>query len=598
MKILKFLKRFKKSKNMLFKDVVNVLEEAEKTTLRLVITEKLANLFKKANPEEGKYIAYLLAGYVLPNYKGIETGVGIKTIFEALSIATGYSKEEIEKEYKKINEIGKLAYEMIEKKKQKSLLTKEMTVSDVYKTLMKIALTTGEGSVELKKKYVAELFNNSSKEEAKFIARILLNEIRAGIGEALILDALSWALIGSKQLREEIERAYNICSDIGLVAELSLKDISLIKNFKVKPFLPLRPALAERLNTAEEIFNKIGECAIEYKYDGFRMQVHKENDKIAIYSRRLEEMKNMFPDIEEGLKKINADFIMEGEAIAYNKKEDKFFSFQETMHRRRKYGIEEASKHYPLKLFLFDIMYLNGEDLTLKPFKERRETLEGLMKNYNIENITVSKMKIAKNANDIEEMFKEAVEKGLEGIMAKDLNAVYKAGKREFAWIKLKKSYLREIDTIDAVAVGYFYGKGERARFGFGGFLVCIYNEDTGKFETIAKVSSGFTESELEEFKNMCEKIEQENPDERVFSLIKPDKWIKLKYVVEIMYDEISISKQHTAGMATKGKGFALRFPRFLRIREDKDIYDVTTLREVEELYYKQREKAKKQKNE
>ncbi|MEM4295356.1 MAG: ATP-dependent DNA ligase [Candidatus Anstonellales archaeon] len=580
---------------MLFREVVTVLESIERTRSRLEITSALAELFKKTNPEEAKYLSYLLTGYILPPYYGVETGIGIKMLFDALSIASGYKKEEIEKEYKKINEIGLLAYNVIEKKKQKTLLKKEMDLSYVYKSMLKIAMLSGKGSAELKKRYTAELFNNASKEEAKYIARILLAEIRAGIGEPTILDALSWALKGTKELRDDIERAYNLCSDIGIVAETALKSPDLIKTFEINIFRPIRPALAERLASAEEIYKKIGTCAIEYKYDGFRMQVHKKNNEVAIFSRRLERMKGMFPDIEQSIKLLEPDeLIIEGEALAYDQKQGRFFSFQETMHRRRKYGIEQASKQYPLKLFLFDIMYLNGKDLTREPFKKRREILEkAIAKRPG--NIEISTLKIAKNAGEIENMFNDAIKRGLEGIMAKDLNAPYIAGKREFAWIKLKKSYGKEIDTIDAVVAGYYYGTGARAKFGFGGLLVCIYNEETDKFETIAKASSGFTEQELVKFKKMLEEIETDKPDERVVSLIKPDKWVKLKYVVEVMYDEITLSKQHTAGMQTEsGKGFALRFPRFFKLREDKDIYEATTLREIESLFYAQKSKAGK----
>jgi DNA ligase-1 len=577
---------------MLFKEIADFLEQLEKTRSRLEITSKLAEIFKRTKPEEAKMLSYILSGIILPSYYGIETGVGIKTLFDGLAIATGYKKEEIEKKYKEINEIGKLAYEIIENKKQKTLARKDLDISYVYKTLYKIATLTGQGSVELKKKYIADLFNNATKEEAKYIARILMAEVRAGIGEPTILDALSWALKGSKEMREEIERAYNLCSDIGIVTELVLKDPEAIKMFKIEPFRPIRPALAERLSSAEEIFKKIGKCAVEYKYDGFRMQIHKKGNEVAIFSRRLERMQGMFKDIEDSIKTLNAEtLIIEGEALAFNKKENRFYSFQETMHRRRKYGIEEASKNYPLKLFAFDIMYYNGNDLTKLPFKERRKKLEQVLEKRP-DNIELSNMKIAESVKDIEEFFKEATDKGLEGIMAKDLEAAYIAGKREFAWIKLKKSYSGEVDTIDAVVAGYFYGTGARAKFGFGGLLVCIYNEDTDRFETIAKASSGFTEGELKRFKDMLEKIETKEKDQRVVSIIKPDKWVKLHYVVEVMYDEITLSKQHTAGMGSEkaeSRGFALRFPRFFRLREDKSIYDATTLREVESLFYSQK---------
>ncbi len=574
---------------MEFREVAETFAKIEKISAKLEITALLAELYRKTTPEEARKLTYLLQGILLPPYYGVDLGVGEKLLMEAIARATGHSREEVEKVYKELGDEGKTAEFFLERKKQTALLTIPLTLSRVYETLFKVATAEGEGSVERKIRYLVELFNNATPLEGRYIARITVKKLRLGIGDPTIMDALSWAKVGGKEYRELIERAYNLCSDLGYVAELFLKDPSSLKDFKVQLFRPLRPALAERLRSAEEIFARLGVCGVEYKYDGFRQQVHKKGDKVAIFSRKLERMEHMFPDLVESIKKLPVEeIIFEGEALAYNEKKGRFFSFQETMHRRRKYGIEEASKEYPLHLYVFDVMYIEGEDLTTKPFKERRKRLEGIFPFAH--NLKKSHFEVAHSAEDIKAVFEEAISKGLEGIMAKDLKAPYTAGKRGFQWIKLKKSYLGEVDTIDAVAVGWFKGKGARAAFGFGGFLVAVYNEEEDRFETIAKVSSGFTEEELKTFAEWVKKETVPEPPRNVLYKLQPDHYLQPSLVIEVAYDEITLSPQHTCCIKElNGRGLALRFPRFLRVREDKEPYEATTTKEVLELFRLQR---------
>ncbi len=313
------------------------------------------------------------------------------------------------------------------------------------------------------------------------------------------------------------------------------------------------------------------------------MQIHKKEDEVKIFSRRLEPMEEMFPDIVESVKALPVkEVIFEGEALAYNEKEDRFYSFQETMHRRRKYGIDKAQEKWPLHVHVFDIMYLDGKDLTVKPLKTRRKTLEKLFPFGN--NLKKSHYIVAKNAEEIQKQFDEAMAKKLEGIMAKDLSSPYTAGKRGFQWIKLKKSYGKAVDTIDGVVFGYYHGTGQRAKFGFGGMLIAIYNDEEDIFETIAKVGSGFSEEEMANLEEMLSAIKIDKPDKRLRYKMEADVWVEPKYVVEVMFDNITRSKQHTAG-EVNGRGFALRFPRFLRLRSDKDIYEATTVKEIEEMF-------------
>lgn len=569
---------------MLFKELAEIFEQIEKTSERLVMSALIAQIYKSAEPTEAKKITYLLQGILAPPYENIELGMGEKFAEQAIAQSTGYLKKEIEKEYKKLGDLGLVVQFFLGRKKQSVLSTKNMNVSYVYDALIKIAKTSGIRSQSMKIKLLSELLNNSSPVEGKSILRFVVGQMRLGVGDSTILDGLSIAKTGDKQLREELERAYNLCSDLGLVAEIFINSPEKTKDFKIKIFKPLRPALAERLSTPEEIVKKIGKCSIEYKFDGFRMQIHKKNNIVEVFSRKLEKITHMFPEIVETTKKLKAEeIIFEGEALAYNKKKNYFYSFQETMHRRRKHGIKDSVKEYPLLLYVFDLIYLDGKDFTQKPYKERRKNIEKI---FPFGQLKVAKKRITKKPEQIRKIFEESIKHGLEGIMAKDLNAPYVAGARKFAWIKMKKSYGKIVDTIDAVIVGYYFGKGARVEFEFGGLLVAVYNTEQEKFETIAKVGSGYSEEEMKDLEKMLSKIKTLKPPFNLNWKLAPDFWVVPKYVVEIAFDDITLSSIHTCGMINE-RGYALRFPRMVKLRMDKSQNESTTVQEIIAMYNK-----------
>jgi DNA ligase-1 len=296
-------------------------------------------------------------------------------------------------------------------------------------------------------------------------------------------------------------------------------------------------------------------------------------------------MTYMFPDVVEAIKALNVEeIIFEGEALAYDNAKKRYFPFQQTMHRRRKHGIEAASEEFPLNLFVFDVLYLDGRDLTNEPYKKRRKIIEKMFKG---EILKPSKMVIISKTVDLEEKFNESITEGLEGIMAKDLDAPYTAGKRKFAWIKLKKSYGKSVDTVDGVIVGYYLGQGARAQFEFGGVLIAVYNNDSGRLETIAKVASGFSEIEMTQLRDMLEKIKTQHAPGNLDYKIEVDFWVEPKYVVEVAFDEITESPNHTCGMHGE-KGYALRFPRIVRLRDDKSVREITTTDEAVEMFDRQ----------
>lgn len=486
--------------------------------------------------------------------------------------------------------MGKVADLLLSEKRQQSLYSESLTVEKVYSTFYKIALSGGQGSQEVKIKALAELLNSATPKEARYIVRFPIGRLRLGIGDPTILDALSAYKKGDKSLRNDLERAYNLCSDLGLVAKTLFENEDEILKFRIKVFSPVRPALAERLTTAQEIIEKIGKCFIDSKYDGLRIQCHMKDGKIELFSRKLEPMTHMFPDVVEAIKKqIKAkEIIFEGEAVAYNEQTNEYLSFQLTMQRKRKYDVKEKAQEFPLRLFAFDLIYADNVDYTQMPFIKRREKLEKIIAKG--DTISLSNGIVTEDPNELEKFFQNSFEKGLEGIIAKDLNAEYVAGARKFAWIKLKRSYRGELaDTIDAVIAGYYLGKGRRAKFEFGGLLCAVYDEEEDMFRTIAKIGSGFSEDQMRELKEMLDRIKLDSKPARLDTVLKPDFFVELKYTVTIAADEITRSPMHTCGK--KGEtGYALRFPRMVgNVRFDKKAEDSTTVSEIIHLFEQQK---------
>jgi DNA ligase-1 len=569
---------------LLFSKVAEAFAEVEKRSGRIEMTEALSELFKLAGKDEIQKLTYLSQGILAPPYEGIDLGLGEKFAIAAIAASAGYSKSVVESKYKDLGDLGLVAEELLTKKKQMALSTRDMGIVYLFDSFVRIAKMSGAGSQDNKIKALTELLNNSVPLEARFIVRFVTGRLRLGVGDPTILDALSYVVSGDKTMREKLDRAYNICSDLGYVARVFLEDPRSIDAFTVKPFKPLMPALAERLSTPSEIVEKLGKCAVEMKFDGFRLQCHKKGKEVALYSRKLEVMTPMFPDVVEAIRKLPVDeLIFEGEALAFNQKEKKYYSFQQTMHRRRKHGIEKMSEELPLNLFVFDILYLDGKDLTGLAYAKRRATLETL---FPAGILKRSEYRLVESGKELDKIFDESISEGLEGIMAKDLQSPYTAGKRKFAWIKLKKSYGKMVDTIDGAIVGYYLGKGARAEFEFGGLLVAVYNEDRGRLETVAKIGSGFSEAEMNELKEMLEEVKTSVPPANLDwnEAQKPDFWVKPKYVIEVAFDDITQSPTHTC-MSKSGKGYALRFPRMMKMRSDKGVDEITTSFEVMEMY-------------
>lgn len=574
---------------MQFAQLVDYFERLEATTKRLEMLDILSELFRACDHGEIDKVVYLCQEQLLPPFRGVEIGMAEKLILRAIARATGASEAEVTRLNKERGDPGLVVEELL---RQRKTHPTGLSVQDVYGSLLRIAETVGEGSVDRKVQMLADLFQQSSPKEARYIARFVLGRLRLGVGDPTILDALSKAVAGDRSLRPDLERAYNLCSDLGLTARtLFEQGIEGIRAFRIRVGNPIRPALAERLPSPEEIVEKLGRCAVEAKLDGFRCQIHKAGDHVEIFSRNLERTTHMFPELIEAVRQQIAaqEAILEGEAVAVNEETGEIYPFQITVQRKRKHGVEEMMREYPLVLFAFDLLYADGQDYTPQPYAIRFETLSRLIRPDG--RIRLVDRIVTDDPRAIQKFFDEAVERGMEGIVAKRLDAPYQAGARGFHWIKLKRSYKGELsDTIDVVVVGYFRGRGMRAKFGIGALLGAVYDPDSDTFKTVAKIGSGLTEEEWVRIRELLDQIRTEHRPARVESVLEPDVWVEPKYVLTVLADEITRSPVHTCGKTDEEPGYALRFPRVVGwIREDKGPEDATTVKEILSMFQMQK---------
>jgi DNA ligase 1 len=567
-------------------------QKIESTTKRLEMTDLLVELLKKTPKDIISRVVYLTQGKLYPDFMGVEMGVAEKLAVKALSRAAGQSERVIQSELEKSGDIGETSQKQLEKRKQSTFFTKKLTAEHVYEMLDKLAKTSGSGAVDSKMALLCGLLTDASPKEAKWIIRTVTGNLRLGIADMTVLDALAIAYGGGKEAREFIERAYNISSDLGRVASVvTEKGIEGIKEFQVMVFEPIRPMLAERLGAPEEILEKFsGKCIAEYKYDGERIQAHKKDDKVILFSRRLENISDQYPDALELIKeKISAkEVILEAECVAMDLETGDMRPFQELMHRRRKYGVEAAIKDYPISLFAFDALFVDGKDLTQEPFPYRRKALGKIIDQT--DRMKPATQKLVSSPKQLEDFFEEAIAEGCEGLMCKSVakDSVYQAGSRGWLWIKLKRDYRSEMnDTVDLVVVGAFYGRGKRVG-AYGALLLATYNDEADIFETVTKCGTGFTDKDLAKLYEMLQKHVIPRKNSRVQSTMEADVWFEPVVVLEILGAEVTLSPIHMAAMNSirKGAGLAIRFPRFTgKYRTDKAPEDATASKEIVEMY-------------
>ncbi|MCW4050549.1 MAG: ATP-dependent DNA ligase [Candidatus Bathyarchaeota archaeon] len=577
---------------MLFDTLVEYYAKLEATTKRLEMTDILTELFTKSDAEEIDKIIYLTQGKIHPDWKGEpEIGMAEKMVIETLVKVTGLKKAKVTSLVSELGDIGLVAEETKRGKKQGNLFARQLSVTDIYYGLDEIARKSGTGSSKQKMEALGGLISDSSPLGARYLARMVVGKLRLGIGDMTILDALSQAHTGSKDARGVLERAYNQSSDLGLVAKTLEEDgLEGIENFHVRVGSPIRVMAAQRLSTSEEIIEKLeGHCSAEYKLDGERFQIHKDGETVNIFSRRLENITHMYPDAvkftQEHVKVKDA--IIEGEAVAYDPDTGKDLPFQTLMQRRRKYKIEEMMKKIPVRVYLFDCLYADGEDLTLTAYPKRIAALEKItdQKDYFklVERFETS------DPEELDRFFQQSIEDGTEGLVVKSTGeeSIYRAGARSWLWVKLKRSYQSKMeDHVDLVIVGAFHGRGRRAGT-YGALLVAAYDPKKDIYRSVCKVGTGLTDENLEQIPKTLEPYRLDHRHARVDSLMEAEIWFEPVVVMEVLGDELTLSPNHTAAFneIREGSGLAIRFPRFTRWRDDKSAEETTTVQELLDMY-------------
>jgi DNA ligase-1 len=558
------------------------------------MTDILAALLKETPKGDLPMLAYLTQGKLRPDYEGVEVGLAEKLALRVLGAVTGMSQDEVSKSYVKLGDIGSSAEQLLQRKDQGTLFSEALTLKRVYDTLYRISQQAGQGSTDLKLKELVSLLNDASPREARYIMRTVTGELRLGVADYTMLDACAVAFLGSKAERTKLERAYNVHPDMGFVLQtLAQKGRRGIAAIRVKVGVPIRPMLAERLESARAIIEKMGnkEVAAEYKLDGERLQMHKNGDKVTLFSRRLEVITANYPDAVELVRSyVKAkSAILEAEVVAINEDTGEYLPFQELMHRRRKYGVEDAIKQYPVALNFFDLLFAGGKDFTKASYEVRRRKLALTVKAT--ERTRLVPALRTSDPDKVEKFMEDAIANGCEGLVVKDLTAYYRAGAREFAWIKLKREYRSELtDTLDLVVIGAFHGKGRRAGT-YGTYLLAAYDDERSLFTSITKVGTGFSDEDLVRIPKLLKQYESHVRPPDVESKMEPDIWFRPSVVLEIIASEVTLSPIHTAGFGKirEGSGIAARFPKFTgKVRDDKKPKDTTTVGEIVKMYQRQ----------
>lgn len=580
---------------MKYEALADAYQELEKTTKRLRKTFIISKLLQKTKESNLDKVILLLQGRVFPIYDEREIGVASKLVIKAMATATGYSSDKIVDQWRKTGDLGEVAEKLISGKKQNTLFSEELTVKIVFDSLQKLSTIEGQGSVDQKVKLIAKLLSLSSPEEAKYVVRNVLGELRVGVAEGTLRDAIAWAYLkdikpnyneeddsinpeSREKYKEQlsiVQEALDKTNDFLIVAKAAKEGISELKKIKLKVGTPIKVMLGPKATTIEEAFKIVNKpAAIEYKYDGFRMLVNKNKDKIKIFTRRLDEVTKQFPEVKEFiLKNVKAEkCILDAEAAGYDSKTGKYTPFQSISQRiRRKYDIDRLAKEFPVELNVFDILYYEDKDVLNEPFHKRRKILEKIIRQEK-KKIVLAKQIVTDSEEEARKFFDEAINKGNEGVMFKNLEGIYKPGSRVGYMVKYKAS----MDPLDVVIVAAEWGEGKRSGW-FTSFTVACQSE--GDFLELGKVGTGLKEKQEEglSFHEMTEILKPLVTEQKGREVkVKP------KVVVSLLFDEIQKSGSYSSG-------YALRFPRFVSLREDRSAHDIVSVEELEDLFFSQK---------
>ena len=563
---------------MRYAKLCEVYHQLENTSKRIEKTTAIAQLLKKTDDDALDKITLLLQGKVFPSYDDQKIGIASKLVVKALQRTTGLSAGKITALWKKTGDLGETAEQLTGKKTQATLTSSHLTVDKVFSTLQKLTTVEGKGSVDLKMKMVAELLSSASPLEAKYVVRTLLEDLRVGVGDGTLRDSVVEAFLEDdrekkeeyKKAVEQVQHAFDVTNNFGTVAKGArhgkLKEASLTIGRPIKVMLFLK------VEDFKEAFERVSKpAAIEYKYDGFRVQVHKDGKKVRLFTRRLEEVTTQFPEVVQWLQKLKAKTcVLDGEIIGIDKKSKTFLPFQQISQRiKRKHHIEKLVKDLPVVVRFFDLMEKDNTSYLDKHYEERWKALKQTVEQS--DDVHLAEHKTISTEKDAEAFFKDALHKGNEGVMMKKLDAPYKPGARVGYGVKVKTS----MEELDLVIVGADWGEGKRGKW-LASFLVAC--KDGKEYKEVGKVGTG-----------VKEKPEEGLSFGELTKLLKPliieesgrSVKVKPKIILEVQYEEIQASPSYASG-------FALRFPRVMRLRDDKPISEIATLHHVKELYEKQ----------
>lgn len=598
---------------MTIQDFAKLLSDLETTASRNEMTESLAAALPQFSRQDAAAAMYMLQGQLAPTFRSIEFNLSQKLALRAVNdfmlVPESADVKFVQEKFKEFGDLGSLV-ENLKKSEANKLRQSEAeefpelnSLSDLHKELVKIAKLEGKGSQEAKMLAFAKLMLHLEPLTARYVARIVIGKLRLGLSEKTMLDAFSYAVVGDKSLRSEIERAFGARADIGALAELVLLHIddkdSLVSNLagiKLTTGVPVASKLVEREKTAEKVFARLGEHLVQPKLDGMRAQIHfdRKLGVAEVFSRNMERLTEMFPDILEAVANLKVDsVVIDSEVIGYDFENDTYLPFQETMQRRRKYDIDETIAAIPVRAMAFDLLYLDGQDISQEPVQARIAQLKEIL---SVPQIDLLDSTLVKSEEELDKYFRDKIGAGLEGVICKKLDTPYDPGTRNFDWIKLKANTQSEmVDTLDVVVIGYFVGRGARAKSGIGALLTAVYDESANEYYSVAKVGSGLTDALLDQIAKSLEPLEIENAPKNVVvnPQLKPDVWIQPQYVIEVDADEITRSPSHTAAVGLKAdfeaeipeKGLSLRFPRLKVWDRDKNPEQATSVSELLRIY-------------
>jgi len=578
---------------MKYSELAEIYESLEKTSKRLEKTYIISKLLKKTHEDDIDKIVLLIQGRLFPLWDETKIGVSDRLIIKAISLATGTSAEKVEDEWKKIGDLGLVAEKLVQKKSQSTLFSKELTAQKVFDNLRKLPSQEGSGSVDQKIQIIAELLSSAKPLEARYVIRTALEDLRVGVGSSSMRDALVWAFFGDKvkinyddkekkinpdnrkeynKLVEAVQHAFDLKADYGEVAKLMItKGEKAFGELVLEPGTPINVMLYPKAKDLAEAFETVGKpCALEYKYDGVRLQLHKKGSSVKIFTRRLDEVTKQFPEVVEYVKKCvdGKEFILDSEAVGYEPKTGKYLPFQSISQRiKRKHDIEKMAKEFPVEVNVFDIILFEGKSLLKEPYINRRKIIEKIITPH-VKKLVLAKQIITDNLKDAEAFYKEALKVGEEGVMAKSLQGAYQPGRRVGYGVKVKPV----MESLDLVIVGSEWGTGKRSGWLTSFVLAC---RKADKFLEIGKVGTGIKELEAQgvSFEELTNKL-------KPLIISEEGKIVRIKpeIIIEVNYEEIQKSPSYNSG-------YALRFPRFVRLREDKALSDISDLDLVEDLY-------------